>query len=161
MLPFDWSCRPLSRVAICQLPFPNGLARPFCFALERAFPFSRSHNTQAAWQCKKNLQKSFLPLRTTSRLLPLQAVAARGSDRKSVKCRALLSTGSPAKICRARGAQFSPGRRFDSRMRQDSARHPGPRHGPHNHPPGRGDSPACGQRHKDGQPGRGGPKRAA
>jgi hypothetical protein len=35
------------------------VARPFCFVLERAFSFSRSHNTQAVWVCKKNLQKSF------------------------------------------------------------------------------------------------------
>jgi hypothetical protein len=35
------------------------LARPFCFVLEREFSFSRSHNTQAVWVCKKNLQKSF------------------------------------------------------------------------------------------------------
>jgi hypothetical protein len=52
---------------------------------------------------------------------------------------------------RARGAERSPGRRFDSRMRQgDSARRPGPRQGPPDHPPGGVSPPARGQRQKDG-----------
>jgi hypothetical protein len=58
-LPFFGPCRPLQRVAIGELPFPNGLARPFCFALEREFSLSRWHNTKAVFVCKKNLQKSF------------------------------------------------------------------------------------------------------